>query len=283
MWHPRHGGAYWSVTADGLPLDRKKQIYAQAFAIDALAEQSRATLDPKPFRAAFELFALLELHARDPRFGGYLEARVHDWSETGETRLSSVDLVCEKSMNTNPHVLEAFTNLLRAAMLFAPDGRISEVPGCDRLASALSDQIRIIEQRVLQPNGHLGLFFSLDWSRLDQKISFGRDIEASWLLLEAREVADEYRRTVDGLDAAPDCSATVPGCRPAAEAQAALSTWDFARRHMLDHERGDWFWGVTGTGALLGTYPKGGKWKTGYHAGRACMEVIRRLDTASVP
>jgi len=250
MWDPRHGGAYWSVTADGLPLDRKKQIYAQAFAIYALAEQSRATLDPKPFRAAFELFALLELHARDPRFGGYLEA---------------------------------FTNLLRAAMLFAPDGRISEVPGCDRLASALSGQIRIIEQRVLQPNGHPGLFFSLDWSRLDQRISFGLDIEASWLLLEAREVADEYRRTVDGLDAAPDCSAAVPGRRPAVEAQVALSTWDFARRHMLDHERGEWFWGVTGTGALLGTYPKGGNWKTGYHMGRACMEVIRRLDTASVP
>ena len=340
VWDLRYGGVYWSVTADGRPLDRKKQVYAQAFAIYALAEQSRATLDPEPFRMAFELFVLLELHARDPRFGGYVEARAHDWSEVPASRLSSVDLVCEKSMNTNLHVLEALTNLLRAAMLFAPGGRISGNPECARIASALSDQIRTMENRVLQPDGHLGLFFTLDWSRLEQKISFGHDIEASWLIVEAREVAGEYYRDVNGPAAVPNghtkeqfalsAAETVPAlslaeatlregfdvehggiydecedgeidpcriwwCQAEAivgfvsayqmtgreeYAGAALSTWSFVRRHLLDRAGGEWFWGVTGTGSLLPGYPKGGNWKTGYHAGRACMEIMRRVDAA---
>ena len=36
------GGAYWSVDADGRPLDTKKQFYAIAFAVYGLAEYYRA-------------------------------------------------------------------------------------------------------------------------------------------------------------------------------------------------------------------------------------------------
>ena len=35
MLDPLHGGVYWSVAADGTPLDTKKQLYSQAFAIYA--------------------------------------------------------------------------------------------------------------------------------------------------------------------------------------------------------------------------------------------------------
>src|SRR6186713_394595 len=41
------GGVYWSVRADGKPLDTKKQIYALAFTIYGLTEYYRATDDPE--------------------------------------------------------------------------------------------------------------------------------------------------------------------------------------------------------------------------------------------
>ena len=40
-----HGGTFWSVTADGLPLDTKKQFYAQGFMLYGLSEYARATGD----------------------------------------------------------------------------------------------------------------------------------------------------------------------------------------------------------------------------------------------
>lgn len=42
---PEYGGVYWSVTAEGVPLDTKKQYYAIAFVIYGLAEHFRATGD----------------------------------------------------------------------------------------------------------------------------------------------------------------------------------------------------------------------------------------------
>jgi mannobiose 2-epimerase len=37
----------------------------------------------------------------------------------------------------------------------------------------------------VQPNGHLGLFFGADWELHSDRISYGHDIEAAWLLNDA--------------------------------------------------------------------------------------------------
>lgn len=51
-----YGGVYWSVTADGRPLDRKKQIYTIAFMIYGLATYYAASGEEKALGAAKRLY-----------------------------------------------------------------------------------------------------------------------------------------------------------------------------------------------------------------------------------
>ncbi|MEG2604903.1 MAG: AGE family epimerase/isomerase, partial [Clostridia bacterium] len=59
------GGVYWSVTADGRPLDTTKHTYCQAFAIYGLAAYARATGQQEPLEQAMGLMHLLEERCRD--------------------------------------------------------------------------------------------------------------------------------------------------------------------------------------------------------------------------
>ena len=115
-----HGGVYWSLHADGTPLDTKKQTYAIAFAIYGLAEYYRATQNSEALNAAIRLFNDLEAHAFcfSPSTGesegaGYLEALTRDWQPISDMRLSEQDENGAFTMNTHLHVLEAYTNLYR--------------------------------------------------------------------------------------------------------------------------------------------------------------------------
>ena len=108
------GGAFWSLNADGSPLDTKKQFYAIAFIIYGLAEYYRACGDEESLRLATELFDAIETHSRDRVKNGYIEATTHDWQPIADMRLSDHDANASKTMNTHLHILEGYTNLLRA-------------------------------------------------------------------------------------------------------------------------------------------------------------------------
>ena len=61
-----YGGVFWSVDADGNPLDTKKQTYAIGFAIYGFSEYARATGDEQALRTAVELYRQIESHCYDP-------------------------------------------------------------------------------------------------------------------------------------------------------------------------------------------------------------------------
>jgi mannobiose 2-epimerase len=60
-------------------------------------------------------------------------------------------------------------------------------------------------------------------------------------------------------------------------AAAALRTWDFVDRHLIDHVNGEWFWRITPEGKVDTTLPKVSEWKGPYHASRMCLETLHRL------
>lgn len=175
----QHGGFFWSIQADGTVHRDRKQVYGQAFAIYALSEWHAATGAREPLERAIATFQLLERHARDPGHGGYLEAFARDWSPVADMRLSPADQNDPKSQNTLLHVMEAYTRLLQVW----PDAA---------LRAALWDLVGRMLTRVLDVRtGHLRLFFTADWQPTSDKISYGHDIEAAWLLARAVATLDD--------------------------------------------------------------------------------------------
>ena len=307
FWDAQHGGAFWRLDDSGNVLDDSKKIYGQAFYIYALTEFHRAFNSPAAFGRAKELFVLIEQHAHDEKFGGYVEVCRRDWSAAGpDARLSDKDMNEKKSMNNHLHVLEAYSNLYR----------VSKSP---LVAQRLRELIAIFEQHILNPfSQHLHHFFDEQWQVRSDTYTFGHDIEASWLLCEAAEVLDDpgllqqvrqvalpMAETVlkegilaDGglcyegkggtiIDAGRECwpqAEAVVGFLNAyqlsGEAKflvAAERVWDYVERNLIDRVHGEWFWRINKDGKPDARLPKVSEWKGPYHVSRACLETMRRL------
>ena len=178
FYDKEYGGTFWSLDADLSPADTKKQIYAIAFAIYGLAELHRACGDSEALEYAVKLFHSIEEHSFDSVQDGYFEAFTRDWKPIEDMRLSDKDANESKTMNTHLHVLEAYTCLFR----------VWKDP---LLKARLRGLILVFEKSILGTDGHLKLFFDDSWNCGYDIVSYGHDIEASWLLHEAALVLGE--------------------------------------------------------------------------------------------
>jgi mannobiose 2-epimerase len=198
-----YGGVYWTVEANGTPAATRKQVYAIAFALYAYSEYYKATRLPAVLATAIDLYKSIATHSYDPVHGGYFEAFTREWGPISDLRLSDKDANEKKTMNTHLHVVEAYANLYT----IWPDAA---------LRTQIQGLLQLFPDKIIdQKSGHLHLFFDEQWNVKGNNVSYGHDIEASWLLLEAAVIIKEealiaqYRRLAivianatisDGLD-----------------------------------------------------------------------------------
>lgn len=173
FWDDLNSGMYWAVDYKGDAFDTQKQIYAQAFSIYALTEYYNLTKNEKAANRATEIFWMIERYSRDKEKSGYLNAFYRDWSPMQNTQLSEKDPNEAKIMNTHLHILEAYTNLYKSL----PSSAVQQ---------ALEECLDLfVEKFYISENGSMHMYFDQDWNPKGDHISFGHNIEASWLLWEA--------------------------------------------------------------------------------------------------
>ncbi len=299
FFDPEQGGVFWSLDAAGRPLDTKKQFYAIAFAVYGLAEYYRATGLQEALGLAVRLYRDIEAYSFDG--DGYLEACTRDWRPIADMRLSEKDRNDAKTMNTHLHILEGYTGLYRVWK----DGG---------LKAQLSGLVGIFLDRILRPDGHLGLFFDTAWRSQSETVSYGHDIEASWLLEEAADLLEDPALSARTSDACRRiAAAALEGWQagegmiyerdPAAahadadrhwwvQAETVVGCWNRFRRDgdaawagraqdTWDFIRrellcpdGEWYWSLRADGTHNTADDRAGFWKCPYHNGRMCLEIL---------
>ena len=298
----KYGGVYWSVDAEGEREDSKAQLYAQGFAIYALSECYAATNDDEALKAAINIFKIVETHFADRENGGYIEALARDFRPLEDMRLSERDANVDKTMNSHLHLLEGYANLYKVW----PDAE---------LGKAVKGLLEVLRTKIYNSaTGHLELYFDKAWKVLPGGVSYGHDIETSWLALECAmalkdfDEVDKIKPVCKGLykggmegyqpdgslvyeireDGSLDDSRqwwveaeTVVGnlwawkyLDIAAGAACAQKTWDYIKTHLIDYEKGEWFWSCDADGKPNLEDDKAGPWKCPYHNSRMCLQAL---------
>ena len=306
FYDTQFGGLFWSINEDKTPKDTKNQIYALAFAIYGLSEYYVISKNEKALEIAKNLYYKIQEYSFDPVNKGYLEAFTREWKPIEDLRLSEKDANEKKTMNTHLHIIEGYVNLYKVWK----DEKLQKV-----IVELLET---IEKYFINTETGHLRLFFDENWKEKPDVISYGHDIEAAWLLQQCAEISgnetliNNYRKyavqiaevTKEGLDTDgglwyefdPEKRELIAEKHwwPQAEAligfynayqltgreeylDIVYKNWSFIKKYILDHKNGEWFWGINENYSLI-EKDKAGFWKCPYHNGRACLELITRIQ-----
>jgi mannobiose 2-epimerase len=164
---PVDGGFFFKVSRDGRRVvDAKKQLFAESYAIYALATYGRVFGVDRAIALALSRFRSIDAQRHDAQFGGY--------DERGDPGFLAAG--AEKGTNTHLHLMEAFTALYEASGDSAVRERLDEVT-------------RLMATTLCQPSGYVHKEFKRDWTPFGTpEVSYGHDLETAWLLMEAARV-----------------------------------------------------------------------------------------------
>lgn len=303
LFDEEKSGVYWSVKANGEPLDKSKHSYAQAFAIYGLAKYYRASQDEEAKDYAVKLIKTLESKAH--KDGAYLESFDESWHLISNEKLSENQIIASHTMNTLLHILEAYTEFYLATG--------------DKKVKGLIETILdyFLEDIYSAENRRLEVFFDDNLESIIDLHSYGHDIEASWLLdWSARSIAEtEYidkisklskvlaeevlSKAYTGSYVQNECEAGTVDATQIwwVQAEAILgftniyertgdakylevvsSLWENIKANFIDpRAAGEWFDSLDPQGQAIEADIVS-PWKCPYHNGRMCMQMLRRLE-----
>ncbi|MDO1445074.1 AGE family epimerase/isomerase [Rhodocytophaga aerolata] len=307
FYDTEYGGIYWAVDTKGKPLHTRKQSYALAFAIYGLSEYYRATAKPEALQTCQVLFYWLEKYSFDPAFGGYFDALSREGELLEDLRLSEKDRNDPKTLNTHLPMLEAYANLYRIwpdkqvaqqlealletflhhivdthtghmQLFFTADWtattrlvshghdietswvlqQAAEVLGNEELiekTKATAVAMARITAKAIQPDGSLYHTYDEETGLSDTHRVWWVSAEAMVGFMNAYQLTEEEHFLDNSWDA-----------------------WQFAKKYLLDKEKGEWLWGVDNTYTVIETEDKISFWKSPHPSARMCIEIVNRCQ-----
>lgn len=309
--HPQ-GGYLWELDwHEGRAQVRDGTHYCYGLAFVLLAHAHAAMAGVDEARAGIErTWQLLEQHFWEPRHQLYANEATADWTVSPYRGQNANMHACEAMMAAfeatgDAKYLDRAATLAQAIALRQADltgGRVWEHFHEDWSVDA--DHNRGNRADIFKPwgfqTGHL-----TEWAKLLLQLEgllAGRGVETGWMLPRAQSLFEAAMR--HGWDA--EFGGLVYGFDPegalydgdkyfwvqaesfAAAALLAVRTgesrywdwydriWDYAWRHMVDHEHGAWFRILSRDNRKLGD-EKSPAGKTDYHTMGACHDVLRAL------
>lgn len=308
---PEAGGFYWSVDEKGNMLDGKKQVYGQAFAIYAFAEYYKATQNENVLNLAIDSFLLLEKYSFDHINLGYLEAFKKDWQPIDDLRLSDKDQNEKKSMNTHLHVIEAYTNLYRVweneALALAIKKLLANFATHIIHKDTHHLQLFFSESWAVKSSiVSFGHDIEAAWLLQEAAETIADPTEITKFKKLALQISSASTKglTKNGglwyeYDPATKHWVKEWHWWPQAEAMVgffnawqlsgdeqflnrSIQSWSFIKTYIKDKQNGEWHWGINEDYSLMQGEDKAGFWKCPYHNGRACIELIKRINTKTL-
>lgn len=174
LWDKKYGGIYWLVDSSGEPLNTIKHVYAQAFAIYGLSEYAKIAPESEALSYAKKLYDLIEEKAYNSDTKGYEEEFDQVWHQKNLTQIATNNLEVHYTTNTLLHLLEAYTNLYT-------------VWQNDVLLERIKHLLTLFTQHICHSQGYCLQEFNQNWDSVHPGVSYGHDIETSWLVDETLE------------------------------------------------------------------------------------------------
>ena len=301
------GGAFWLLDFKGNFLDARKKTYGQAFFIYALAEYYKVVQEKQIIELASHFFDMLQAYAYDPEHGGYFEAFERNWKGADDLRLSAVDMNEKKSMNTHLHILEAYTNLLSVWENKNIESKLSETLNIflNNIIDSETHHLQLFfDETWTRKSNKFSFGHDIEGSWL--LVEAANALRDPQILEKIKPIALKMASAVleqcvdsdGGIFYEGDGKTIIDMDKhwwPQAEAvvgflnayqlsgeekyaKAAIKTWSFIEKHIIDKKEGEWFWRVSQDRKVYPEDPKVSEWKSPYHTCRACIEIINRID-----
>lgn len=174
LWDKQYGGIYWLVDSSCEPLNTIKHVYAQAFAIYGLSEYVKIAPESEALSYAKKLYDLIEEKAYNSDTKGYEEEFDRVWHQKNLTQVATNNPEVHYTTNTLLHLLEAYTNLYT-------------VWQNDALLERIKHLLTLFTQHIYHSQGYCLQEFNQNWDSVHPGVSYGHDIETSWLVDETLE------------------------------------------------------------------------------------------------
>jgi mannobiose 2-epimerase len=270
-----------------------------------LSEYYSVTKDEKALKMAIALYQKIQKYSYDKVNGGYLEAFTRDWQPIEDLRLSEKDANEKKTMNTHLHIVEGYANLytvwkdesLRKVIIELLETIEKYFINTETGHLRLFFDENWIEKKDVISYGH---DIEAAWLLLQCAEISGNSTLIANYKKHAIQIADATKEGIDsdgGLwyEYDPETKELMAEKHwwPQSELMIGYFTawqlsvkqeyldiifknWDFTKKHIIDKENGEWFWGVYSDYSTM-EKDKAGFWKCPYHNGRACIELIHRI------